>query len=326
MKTRMTILTLTLCLLLTACGGKGQTSKGQMPFSEETVKSEEEASLLTVDGRKVPTWRYVYWLLTACEQTQAEYEAAGTELDWDTPVSEGTLGDCVKQAALADTALYATVENWAAAYGYVPGETEEHTIALPNLGFGPAQMAELEEVRQMYAWLYRQYQDGKIPLTPTEETLRTYGTDCGAMTVNRILVAADKDRETARQRAAELFSQLNGAKDPASTFATLAAAGGDPAGSRTILPSNTSLAPELLAAAKALEEGQTSGILESQEGFSILRREPLDTNALREEYFDHLLTQAAAAAAVTTLPAYETLDPAAVYETWRENQSAANRT
>lgn len=44
-------------------------------------------------------------------------DAAGEPVDWTAPLSEGgTLEDLVKADALADTALYAAVGTWAAAY------------------------------------------------------------------------------------------------------------------------------------------------------------------------------------------------------------------
>ena len=67
---------------------------------------------------------------------------------------------------------------------------------------------------------------------------------------------------------------------------------------------------ELVEAALTLEEGQCSGILETEAGFSILRRLPLETSVLKEAYFDHLLETAAENSAVTTAPEYVSLDAA----------------
>ena len=64
-------------------------------------------------------------------------------------------------------------------------------------------------------------------------------------------------------------------------------------------------------AAKALEEGQYSGILESEEGFSILRRLASEGGTLAGEAFDSLLQEAAEGALVQTAPAYDGLDAAA---------------
>ena len=59
-----------------------------------------------------------------------------------------------------------------------------------------------------------------------------------------------------------------------------------------------------------LEEGQYSGILETEQGFCILRRLKLDAAVAREAYFDALLQRAADEAQVQCSKAYEELDVA----------------
>lgn len=132
-----------------------------------------------------------------------------------------------------------------------------------------------------------------------------------SLTVDRILISAGEDREAARERAAEVFSRLNVAEDPAAAFPALAAEGDDAAGPRTLLPGDGTLSQALEEAARALEEGQYSGILESEEGFSILRRLASESGALAGEAFDRLLQDAAEGALVQTAPAYDGLDAAA---------------
>ena len=131
------------------------------------------------------------------------------------------------------------------------------------------------------------------------------------LTVDRILISAGEDREAAREKAAEVFSRLNGAEDPAAAFSVLAAEEDDAAGPRTLLPGDGTLPPALEEAAQTLEEGQCSGILESEEGFSILRRLVFQGEDLAGEAFDRLLQAAAEEALVQTAPAYDNLDAAA---------------
>lgn len=56
-------------------------------------------------------------------------DAAGEPVDWTAPLSEGgTLEDLVKADALADTALYAAVGTWAAAYGCTLTDAERNAL------------------------------------------------------------------------------------------------------------------------------------------------------------------------------------------------------
>lgn len=93
-------------------------------------------------------------------------------------------------------------------------------------------------------------------------------------------------------------------------FTALASAAGDPAGPRTITAGDGTLDPELEEAAAALEEGQCSGILETDEGFSILRRLSTDSRELAGAWFDVQLQNAAADISVETGERYDQLNPA----------------
>nr|WP_325304444.1 hypothetical protein [uncultured Dysosmobacter sp.] len=307
----MSALALSLCLCLTACGGPAEERGGQASFLEQAAGLEGETALLSVDGREIPAWRYLYWLGCDCDQTAARYEEAGLPLDWETMTERGTLAEAVKELALADTVLYAVVESWGERYGCAPAE--EIKADLPDQGLSEERMAELGRVGGVYAALYQLYDTEGSALAPTAEALAAFGQETGALTLDRLLVPAGEDREAARQRAAALFSQLNSAQDQGALFASLAAGGGDPAGPRTVLPGEDGLDETLLAAARALEENQCSGIVESEEGFSILRRLPLDEEGVKLAHFNHLLETAAEAAEVQLSQGYVDLDAAGFY-------------
>ena len=314
MKRYLMAAVLVLCLLLSSCGENGEPVVQATSRLSEAAGMEEEQILLTMDGREVPAWRYLYWLGYACERVEDRYRESKLPLDWSTPVAGGTLADYVKDQALADTALYATVENWAERYHCIPAEPETETPALPDMGLSRTQMEELEQVGRMYAALYELYCTEGSALAPTEEALAVFGKEQGAVTLERILISTADDREAAQKRSAEVFSQINSAEDQGKVFSTLAAESADPVGPRTLLPGTEELEPELVEAALTLEEGQCSGILETEAGFSILRRLPLETSVLKEAYFDHLLETAAESSAVTIAPEYVSLDAAAFAE------------
>ena len=314
MRKRIAALSLALCLALSGCTLKKEAEDASL--LGRAAELGEELALLTVDGREVPAWRYLYWLAFTCDQIREKYKDSSLSLDWEAPVSGGTLADYAKDQALANTALYATVENWAARYGCVLSEREREALAktweeqsearggeeaylqeLADLGLDRLRAEELTEVGMLYAKLYN------LCLTEGSE-LSGLLDQADRLTVDRILISAGEDREAAREKAAEVFSRLNGAEDPAAAFPALAAEGDDAAGPRTLLPGDGTLP-------QALEEGQYSGILESEEGFSILRRLASQGEDLAGEAFDRLLQDAAEGALIQTTPAYEELDAAA---------------
>lgn len=311
-------------LCLSGCGGETREESSHPALLGQAAGLDETAVLLTVDGREVPVWRYLYWLAFTCDQVRARYEDAGLTLDWNIPVAGGTLGDYAKDQALADTALYATVENWAETYGCVltdedraslsvrweeqaeaHGGEEAYLSELADLSLDRARWEVLEGVGLLYGKLFQLYQEADSPLSALGETQN-------CLTVDRILVSFGEDREAARQRAAELFSRLNGAEDQAAAFSALAAEGDDCAGPRTFFPGDGTLDPALEDAAATLEEDQCSGILESEEGFSILRRLPLEADGTVSDgdAFDRLLQQAAEESLVQTTVDYARLNAA----------------
>ena len=166
----------------------------------------------------------------------------------------------------------------------------------------------------MYAKLCALANRPDSALAPAKEALDAFAAEDGRITVDRILIVAGEDRDAARERAAEVFAKLNGAEDQGTVFDTLAKDGDDKSGPRTILPGDGQLSRELEEAARTLEVGQCSGILESDEGFSILRRLAPETAGLAEDYFDSCLQGAAADARTTLSEAYEQLDAASFYK------------
>lgn len=332
MKRRITALALLLCLCLTACGGEEaqQPEEAVRPPQPATLLEtasglSESETLLTVDGRDIPAWKYLYWLAYTCDRLAQRYAEAKLPLDWSAPVSGGTLADYAKDQALADTTLYAVVENWSEAYGAQPAQTAKSANPLPELGLTQAQLEQMEDVGRCYAALWTLCQSGESALSPSQEDLSAFARESQALTLDRILIPAGEDRAAAQEKASQIFAQLNEAGDQAATFQELAAAGGDPAGSRTLLPQDGSLDESLLSAAQDLEENQCSGILESEEGFSILRRLPLDPSPLLEAWFDDSLENASKSAQISVSESYSALDPVSFYDALQQARQRENR-
>lgn len=334
MRKRVIVPALLLCLFLTACGGREEEPvQGRFSLLEEASGISEESALLTVDGREISGWRYLFWLAYVCDDVRERYEGAALPLDWTAPVSGGTLADYAKDQALANTVLYATVERLAEEYGcsltaaddaslksawetqsIAHGGEAAYLAVLEAQGLNRARSETLEKTGFLYAKLCALCRREGSPLAPSEEELEALAAEKGQLTFDRILVAAGEDRSAAQARAAELFSLLNGAEDPSATFTQLAQAGDDPAGRRTVICGDGTVDGRLESALLTLEPGQFSGILESAEGFSILLRLPTEGGTFADEYFDRLLQTAAENAAVQLTEAYAALDTADFYQ------------
>ena len=219
-------LVLPLALLLTACGREPRPAALLLGQAADLDESE---TLLVIDGQNIPAWEYLYWLALDCRQLEERCDAAGEPVDWTAPLSEGgTLEDLVKADALADTALYAAVGTWAAAYGCTLTDAERN--ALPERHYAYLTLEQgrhLTETGVQYAKLYALYETPGSALAPAENELALFEQQTAPLTAERLLIPFESDREAARQKAAELFAHLNTAADPSDAFdALLAETGG----------------------------------------------------------------------------------------------------
>lgn len=327
MKKGALILVLAALLALTAgCGTKKTESA---PSSDEIAL---DTVVLTIDGREIPAWRYLCWLAYDCGRLAEQYRAAGLEPDWTAPAEDGgTLSDYVRQQALADTALYATVENWAEARSIRPSESdlaalearaadweaEPHLQSLGVLGLGASEALDLLTDAWLYARMAERFTAGDWHPAPTEADIAAFAEEEGWLTLDWLcLTPGDGDRETCRSRAAELFSRLNGGEDPAAVFSSVSEDRGA-TGGETFRAGTGVLPPSIEEAALALEEGQWSGILEDGSGCYLLLRRPLDTGVVTAAYFDRLLLSAADGADITETEAFRQMDTLSLLETFR---------
>lgn len=294
---------LLLCLLLAGCGAaEREEETGALDSAAGLTENQED--FLTVDGEAVPAWRYLYWLAMDCRRLEEQYAAADEPLDWDAALSEGeTPAAVAKAAALEDMVLCAVTERWGTQFGCAL-TPEERAALTPwdSPWLTEAQGTVLAETAALYGKLYELCKTPGSPLYPAAGELEAFEAAGDFLEAERLLVLFSGDRDADRSHAAELFSEINSAADPAAAFETLMTDCGG-------IMTEADWTPSLRDAALALEPGQVSGILEGAAGYLILRRLPTEEETLRSAYFDSLLRAAAADCVVQVSDAYEALQP-----------------
>ncbi len=304
MRKSMIVPVLLLSLLLTACGGE-EAGSGRNSFWSELGMDETEI-VLVADGREIPAWRYAYWLATACTAMEAACAGSGVEPDWAMPLEEGTLGDYVASQALEDTLLYAAVENRAEKQGVtLTAEPAGESIPCPaGFPLEPWQRQELDAVGLLYRQMLSQ-------ATAEDSTLEAFADAQGIFTVSRLSFPAGEDREAARRQAEETFSRINQAVDKTAVFDAFAASESGSVPLTCRVGDGTLPSVEEQAAA-ALEPEQISGILEGEDGFSILRRLPPDREVLVPLWLEEALMEQVSFSAVERREAVSRLTAATV--------------
>lgn len=311
MKRCVWCLILALFFALTACGGgKEEDNRSQASsVSERMAGIEEMEILLTVDGRRVPAWRYFYWLEQTCDAIREDYLAAGLELDWNAAAGDRTLGEYAKAQALSDTLLYATVENWADLYDCHAEEEAPATFEanLMTEGLRPEQAAELNAVGAAYGRLYDLFCTEGSVLYPSPEALASHVEETGWMSMDYIFIPMEENRNTAEEKAAVLFSRLNTAGDQDAEFEAMMAEAQGNAGQKSFRAGRGAVEQTLEETLKNLREGQFSGILETESGFALLKKRAVPKNVLMESFFDQMLQDAVETAKVQCGNAYLSL-------------------
>ena len=333
---------------LTACGGEEREEDllcGAAGVSPGAV-------LLTVDGREVPAGRYLYWLARACDYLAAC--CGGEDICWEDTVDGMDLETYAREQALSDTALYATVENWAEAYGCALteedlaarrqewaaraaqyGGEEAYLAVLAGMGLDREGAESLSAASYLYRHLYDLFCTEGSALFPAERDLEAFVREQEYLTVDHIWIstAAADSTDTAaidacRARAEEAFSKLNDSPDPVHDFAVLAETYSDetdrgqyPNG-YTFQMGDGTLPAACEEAAAALEPGQFSGVIEAEDGFYLLLRRPADLEAAMPDYFDALLQAAAESAECSLSRACQGISVRAFYENLTKARAA----
>ena len=322
-----------------------------------------DALVASVDGNTASADLVLYWIgynVSYLDSFMQYY--AGMALDWDYVLGNGmSVAEYVNEDVLASVKQHLVLENMAEKYGATL--TDEQSAAMEQsvqsdieqLGGEEAYDAELAKLglrRETYAravrtnYLYQNlltlYLTEGSPLYVSNEELALYAAQNGYITADHILLATQdtatgealSEEEIAAKKALaeELAEKLNSytGEDLSAYFASLADEYSEDPGRASYPAGYTfttgSMVQEFEDAAYALAEGEVSGIVESQFGYHILLRLPLDESAaadsVREEYFSNLISQEVEAAQIRTSSLYSALDARALYEAIQAAQAA----
>ena len=339
---RFAALLLALCLAFTAmaCAPKEEEAPRGADVLSQVSGLDADAVMLTVDGREVTNQMYLYWLTYTMESLSASMPSwvddAGL-LKWDEAASEDmTVEELVRQEALNTAKMYMVVENWAEEYGIALTEDE---IAIIDQDLDTyAQQLGGQEMYDAYLWdqgltadlnrrlshtyyLYSKFHDAAMepgsPLYIEDEVLYQYdGVTPDSVLVDHILLtkgddaAANAEAYAAMEQILEMLDQSG--DSAASVFSYIAdQVSQDPGRSYYpygyLVTEDAEFLPEFKEAALRLEEGQYSGIVETDAGYHILLRRPL-RQYVADQYLSGLITVAMDNAEVTYSDAYEALD------------------
>lgn len=308
-------------------------SQGVLDFSAGLSGDEV---LLTVNGEDVPADLFLYWLFWDC------YYEYGYYYYYYGYTVEETAALLLEDAE--NMAMYRTVlRQKAAELGCLPTdaqmrEAKDFLMAEGQEYYDKMKAAYgLSDEGMDYLATYSYYYEnllGTIP-APTEEELEEYLDAQGVFSVKHILLKTTDDQnqplsgdKIAEKKALadDLLAQLQSAEDMPALFDELMNQYSEDPGAVSypdgyVFSDSDSLVGGFREAALELEEGQLSGVVETDYGYHIMLRLAF-TDEMKETYrtemrqgdLDGLMKQWTAEAEVVRAPALDTLDVAAFFD------------
>ena len=297
----------------------------------------------------------LYWINYGSELYLVSSGATSVDdLPWDTDLGDGiTFADQMKQSALDAAAFYALLPTVAQEEGLsVTQETldsleEQRTQMLDQLGGDETalehylwyqmltwdQMADMSQRSDLHLQLQELYYGPDSGNYPTDAEVLAYAQDeLGVYRAKHILLLTidsetqePLDEATVAEKKAqadELLFQLRSAADPVALFDELMNQYSEDTGLAAYPDGYTTytgqMVPEFEQTALALQDGEISDVVESDYGYHIILRLPLDPADYRDQLVAQLMQtrtdQWLEEYGVETLDAYDQIDPAAFRE------------
>ncbi len=333
----LTALFLALCLLFCACGKKQEAAdtagEGAPGYPPADKVMDGDTVMFTAAGGSVTWAELYYWMVSSLELTREE---AGGLPDWDEMVQGMTFAEFTRLDAARAALLYRVVEQKAAEMDLKLSAEDEAALenlradAIDYFGGEKAYQEYLDAnylTEELYTYLQRvsSLYFGLFVGYFGENGEKCTDTDAVGVVENEGYIYAKHILVESREEAEDLLAQLDAAQDPEASFdALMAAHTSDPGYSyypQGYLFTRGDMGESFYEAAGKLEYDQYSGVVETDSGYHIIYRMPIDPDMeLDEGYtvryyaasllFENIVSQWAeeAEAAMETTEAYQKLD------------------
>ncbi len=353
------LIALALALTAVGCGAKTpepetsiETEDTSITFEATGVRADEVVA--TLGDIEAPAELLTYQIGYVCSYLDYMMQAYGLgefDINGTLPNGENAL-EYVRREALTLLKQQLLLEQLAAENGVALSADDEAALAAQR----EADLAEygeetyLAQLRSMglseagydrvarASYLYQALAASGTVFDLSDDALAAHAADEGYVTADHILLMTVDpdtyepldDETVALQRATaeSLLEQLRASDDPVALFTELADAYSEDPGHQTNPTGYTftygTMVDSFDSAARALEENEFSDIVESEYGFHILLRRPLNAeaaaDAVRDDYFDDLFLELVDGTELTLTPAADRLDPVVLYPALHEAQ------
>lgn len=266
-----------------------------------------DAVLMRINGEDISAEEYLYWLAYDCEYLTSYVP----NLDFSAEVSNGmTYGSYAKADAVETVKLYALLRQWAKQYNvslteedearlqqqrqqyvtYYGGE-EGYQQQLQLLGISEDTFDSINRMYLLYARIHDLYTADGSAMHPTQEAIDAFAQEKGYVTV-KLLYWPASGGENSQAQAEDFAARLATAEDKDALYAEMAQQLGIEAGDTGRTFSAETLGETLSAAFSALEPGQVSDVIATDEGWYVAIGQTLDESSVLDEMFTENVTQA----------------------------------